>query len=1625
MKKKMVWKRATSIALMMSLMGTLPQTFTGYPLQAYARETDQAQKGYLANVTNRVQVQINGQQLDLNMYENGRYEGAMFLKAGSYQVQTLLNHAAFADAKSLLVDQDQMVWFSFENGVLKNSVEEKEEFHTAAFTGALGQLPFKDGKISDWDPSDENAELEYLGGGLYKRTFTFDALAEDTQIEYKVALDDKWDESYGQDGENVKVTIPSGSTAFSVFFDHETGQVFDSVRTPAFQVTQNDGTYALDLFEGTVSLIGDVRSGDSDWDAAKEGYEFTQISDHLYLYQKDMAAGSYNYKAVFDHQKWYEKSGNQSLTVPEDTTVTYLYDAQNEMLYDSINQPSAVAQILGLEAAPAKAEVRANANGTTTFVTIADQAQKVSLVYGRKEVVESDPSAMRQVEMKKQEDGSYQTQEMFLGDAAADILYYYLVDGVKVLDADAETEHIKEEPYSSYSKAAFEGRGVNVPGTFPGPSWNASSNQMEYKGNGLYAYTFKQVPAANYEFKISMGSWSENYGVDGIKGGGNYGVTVTEKQDVTVYYNDFSHRAVTSLNYQFADVDLSGTGIEPGTKLTDSSLTGIYSATVELKAGTYPDVAVGYNGQSYQLEAFTLQEDRAVTFYFDPDSEVYYCDASDDVIDTAKIYYNTKEKECKSVYGAVATGEKVTFGLQTGEDVTKVRMIIKGTTKKNVELEKNGAVENGVQKWKTDLQFDQIGQNTYYFVIYKDNQVVTYGDDDGYYGTGTVTDLMQIKPYDLVVYKSGYKTPDWMKEGIVYQIFPERFFDGDTSNDQAVTQARGAAKYEYVTDWYQYPENPEQEALNPDAYPAEAVRGDGNYNNEIYGGDLQGIIQKVDYLKALGVNVIYLNPVFQSISSHRYDTSDYSKIDPILGTMGDFKELVSVAEKNDMHIVLDGVFNHVADDSKYFDRYYKYLKKGTKSIGAYPYWAYVFDYQNKNNVDQETAEKAAHTYFKKKYGVTDYTYTTWFEFYGKDSYITDDQGNKVVDKVGDRTGAEDYVYSYDSWWGYDSMPVIIAKNGSEYQTQSWAKEIIGTNEDTAEEDGSIAKFWLAKGSNGWRLDVANEVSDETWQHFRGSVKALDSDNVIIGEIWDDATKYLLGDMYDSVMNYVFRNAVLSYAKGGRAEDSVKILEKIRERYPKEAFYAMMNLVASHDTTRVLSYLDGIDDDRSQKEPENAFPTVEKTSDLAKQRQYLVAFLQMTYAGAPTIYYGDEIGMVGADDPDDRRAFTWGKGEEGITKWYATLGNIRKNCKTLRTGDVDVLDLQDDSLMGYVRKDDTATMTIVANNAQETKNVTIDATALGYAENETLVDVITKQTYTVTNGQVQVQVQGLRGVILTTQANDVAVELDTESLKQAYDPAYIIDSEKRQVVEKVAFDQKKVELAKGKTVKIKASVTPEKAIHADLKFSVEDKSIASIQTKGNTVTIKALKAGTTKITAVSRNGKKATCSVKVTVPATKITLDKKNITLKKDASMTLHSKLTPAASTDSVTYTSSNTKVATVSKSGKITAKKAGTAVITAVTASGKKATCKVKVVVPATSVTLKKTRLTLKAGKSVELKAVLRPADSTDPVTYTSSDKKVATVSKKGKVTAKKAGTAVITVKTASGKKASCKVTVK
>lgn len=1587
-------------------------------------------------------------------------------------------------AKTTVEVGSEDIYFRLASGIFTNSTE-SAWIKSVAFVGDFTGLSFVDADgepspIENWDPADANAELTYVGGGIWSRTILFEELAEDATIQYKVAANDAWDDSWGDGSGNIELTIPAGTTQLTVYADIANGNVYDSLRTQAFDIGANapNETIKFKPFsEDTVSLIGTARGGKDDWVPAAEGWEFTQISDKWFIRTEVYAQGTYEWKTAYNHSSWSNFDNKKIEVAEDDTFVIFLFDAEEDKIYDSINDKTELGEMLGLATGAAKQEVIRNANDTLRFVcspVVEDDGSvsgdsvsgntsvsinSVDLVYGVYDAAGKEVKNPTTVTLRKNNDGSFTSNNLYFGDAETTIAYYYKIDGKKTLDDSAQKTVTDSDSndWSAYVKPLFTGRVVSLPGTVNNNGWNPAreSELLTYKGNGLYELTVKNMAAGNYEYKVAIDkSWDENYGVQGEEHGTNMKVTVSEPSDVTFKYNDISHLTVNSIDYIFADITLEGTGIPDGTKLTDDLLKGIYSVTVDMRAGTYSDIKYVYDNKNYPVSEFVLNTDKAVTFYFDPVTEIYYNDASDVKVETANIFYDSKDIMYKDPFGAVEAGKNVKFSIQTGADAERVALVVKGKDKKTIWVDEPEKEENGKKIWSMETSFNKIGEYHYFFAVSNGSAISIYSDDEAKnYGEGMATDLLSAVPYDMIVYQEGYKTPDWMKNAVIYQIFPERFCNGDVTNDTITSDARGSIQYEYMPDWYIIPKNPEQMELHPDTYPAFAYKGDENWSNDIYGGDLKGITQRIGYLKELGVTVIYLNPVFESISAHRYDTSDYMNIDPILGTLGDFEELVEVAADNGMHVVLDGVFNHVSDDSVYFDRYYEYLEEGTDKIGAYPYWAYVYDYMAEKKATQADAEKAAKAYFTEEYGITNYDYVEWFDVFT--TTLKDDEDEEVCDEGGLRAGKP--VYGYDGWWGYDSMPIIKATNGSEYQTGTWAKEVIGLNESSTTSDDSVTQYWLSKGMDGWRLDVANEVSDETWQHFRKSVKALDSDNVIIGEIWTDASEYLLGDMYDSVMNYMFRNAAVSYVRDGKLNEAVDVLERLRERYPSEAFYAMMNLVDSHDTTRILSYLDGIDDDRNQKEVDEAFPTYENTSDLAKKKQYLIAFMQFTYAGAPTIYYGDELGMVGADDPDDRRPMIWGQGDQQLLEWYAKLAKIRSNYTALRTGSVEMVDTKQEGVMSYVRRDEEAAVLVMMNNGEAAASATVNVSDLDMNAT-TITDLVTGTDYTVTDGSITVQVPALKGVILVDKAKERVSNINTENLKCGYDEAFEVKATERAVkVTGVTLSKTALTLKSGESAALggNVAVAPANATTKGVKWYTSDKKVAVVDKDGK---VTALAAGTATVTVKTNDGLfPATCKVTVTaagsggtvtppptvkpadVKVSKITISGISKKIAAGKKIQLTTKVTPANATNkAVTWKTSNKKYATVNSKGKVTLKKAGigktvTITATAKDGSNKKATYKIKIMKHAVkSVKVKAPAKTVKAGKSLKLKATVKTTGKSVNKTlkWTSSNTKYATVSKKGVVKAKKAGkgkTVTITVTSTDGtyKKAKVKIKIK
>lgn len=467
----------------------------------------------------------------------------------------------------------------------------------------------------------------------------------------------------------------------------------------------------------------------------------------------------------------------------------------------------------------------------------------------------------------------------------------------------------------------------------------------------------------------------------------------------------------------------------------------------------------------------------------------------------------------------------------------------------------------------------------YAFRVTADSQTLYYGQTPEMLGgKGMAHTAPPEHLYQITVFRPGYHTPDWMKHAIVYQIFPDRFCRKGDTPIHGIARAWGEEPY----------------------YRAEQFGGT-YLSNDSFGGNLDGICEKLPYLKSLGVNTIYLNPIFEAFSNHKYDTGDYENVDSTFGGNEAFDRLITACEKAGIRVILDGVFNHTGSNSRYFN------KDGTyDSVGAY---------QSKES-----------------------PYFSWYQF-------------------------RDYPDTYDCWWGFTSLP----------HTNELAPSFV---DYTLTNPNSIVKRWLRRGASGWRLDVVDELPGKYVKILRTAVKEENPDAVIIGEVWEDASnkvsygerrEYLWGDELDSAMNYPLRSAILGYAMGHiDAWRFMREVTKLRENYPKEAFYAMLNLIDSHDRARAITVLSGAPDFPTREE-QAAFSLSPQDRALGIARLKIASFLQFTLPGAPCVYYGDEAGMEGHTDPFNRRCFPWGKEDESLTAWYRYLAETRNAHPALRTG----------------------------------------------------------------------------------------------------------------------------------------------------------------------------------------------------------------------------------------------------------------------------------------------------------------------------------------------------------------------
>ena len=464
----------------------------------------------------------------------------------------------------------------------------------------------------------------------------------------------------------------------------------------------------------------------------------------------------------------------------------------------------------------------------------------------------------------------------------------------------------------------------------------------------------------------------------------------------------------------------------------------------------------------------------------------------------------------------------------------------------------------------------------------------------------------------LLIHQETKEPAQWLHGGVMYHIFVDRF------NKSGKCKPKKNAVMN--DDWYngipQYAEAP------------------GGYveNNMFFGGDLYGIIEKLDYIKELGASCLYLSPIFAAYSNHKYDTADYMAVDSMFGSEKALEKLIKEAKKRGIHIILDGVFNHTGADSIYFNKFGRY-----KTLGAY---------QSKDSI-----------------------YYDWYNF-------------------------RSFPNDYECWWDVKILPRVNSN------CQSYKEYILG--------DGGVVEKWMKKDIGGFRLDVADELSDEFLKTLNKKVKSINPNGVVYGEVWEDASnkiaygvrkKYFLGNELDSVMNYPLREAIIEYVKNGNEALFYSTCKMLYSHYPKHNADLLMNLLGTHDTERILTVLGG----RSSEGKTNAeLSTMKMTKE---ERKNAVSLLKLAYAivstvpGVPCIYYGDEAGMEGYRDPFNRLPFPWGKEDKDLLEFYKKIGKIRRNEPVFKNGYFQIIECNKD-LLSFVRYGSTGFAVTIINRSDE-------------------------------------------------------------------------------------------------------------------------------------------------------------------------------------------------------------------------------------------------------------------------------------------------------------------------------------
>ena len=607
--------------------------------------------------------------------------------------------------------------------------------------------------------------------------------------------------------------------------------------------------------------------------------------------------------------------------------------------------------------------------------------------------------------------------------------------------------------------------------------------------------------------------------------------------------------------------------------------------------------------------------------------------------------FDPRDAACKSPFGAVACGAEVSFTLRDG-DYYACELLVHREFAGVDEVCPLPPAEGGFSGIYIAPQEPDLCWYAFRFTR-ADGSTVCYGRS-GWCGQDALV------RWQLTVYEDT-PTPAWFGQGVTYQIFPDRF------RRTSVPDVGGMVGRRWVHDNWS-----DQPVFLPDEQ--------GQITNcDFFGGSLAGITEKLDYLKSLSVSTIYLNPIFEADSNHRYNTADYHAIDPMLGSEEDFRTLCREAHARGIRIILDGVFNHTGSNSRYFN-----------AEGFYP--------------EPGAAQSMESPYF------------SWYSFH---PWPTD----------------------YDAWWGVHTLPAVN-------EEQPDYRRFIISDKD------SVVRHWLRDGADGWRLDVADELPDDFIAAIRDAIQAEKPNGYLLGEVWEDGSnkiaysrrrRYLLGRETHGLMNYPLRTALLDYLRGGSAAAFRDTMEELRENYPPAAFYGGLNILGTHDTPRILTLL-GADAVPQDKAMRAAFRLSPAAREKGLRRLTLAAMLLYTFPGSPTVYYGDEAGLEGFEDPMNRRTYPWGREEPRLLALYRTLGALRRRRPSLQKGDITYL-TADDGLLIYSRRwADEVTYTLL-NTGSLTRAVTLPWPSAAAR------DAVSLQQFLVRDGQLHLELPPCDGLVL--------------------------------------------------------------------------------------------------------------------------------------------------------------------------------------------------------------------------------------------------------------------------------------